>query len=178
MTARKNTNATNDNIDNESSTVADGTDGDSVSNTDYVDQYSCQITNTEDNPVDSKILAETDLTTTTVSALLDDSRYLVMIKHLAKFDNKEGQSDGISMGSLVDRVAATENGITQLELTAAHRQSVWMSLCETHLPLLDEAGIVHWESKWHCIRPRQSVHILSTLLDVENDFVDEDLNQS
>lgn len=165
MTARKNTNAKNDNVDDESSTVVDGINRDSVPITDYVDQYGCQTPNTKDNSVDSKILAETDLTTKTVFALLDDSRYLVVINHLAEFANEESRSDGISMGSLVDRVAATENGITQLELTAAHRQSVWMSLCETHLPLLDEAGIVEWESKWHCIRPNDSVYILSTLLD-------------
>lgn len=178
MTARKSTNAKHDNVDDESTTVVGGNDRDSVPITDFVDQYSGQSTGIGDNSVDSKILAETELTTTTVSALLDDSRYRVVIQHLAEFDDEDSLSDGISMGSLVDRVAATENGITRLELTAAHRQPVWLSLCETHLPLLDEADIVDWESKCHYIRPKQPVHTLSTLLDVGDDGVDENLKQS
>ena len=73
MTAKENTNAKHDNVDDESATVSEGNDRKNVPITDFVDQYSGQTTRIEDDSVDNKILAETELTTTTVSALLDDS---------------------------------------------------------------------------------------------------------
>lgn len=96
----------------------------------------------------------TDLSNEVVSEIESDDRYRLVIKHLAAFKSEEGSSNGISMGSLVERVAADELGISRLELTASNRRNVWLSLCETHLPLLDEAEIVEWESKWHCIIPK------------------------
>lgn len=176
MTAKENTNAKNDNVDEKSNPLAIDRDRIVISN--YVDQYCSKAPNTEYDSVDSQILSKTDLTNTTVSEILDDFRYLVVIKHLAEFEDAETLADGISMGSLVERVAATENGITRQELTAAHRQPVWISLCETHLPLLDQADIVDWESKCHCIRPRQSVRTLSILLDVEHVDADENTESS
>lgn len=159
MTANKNIKSRDDNDDEQSNPVEDS---DTAAASDdvigYLHESGVQFLarngqESVDNrkPVPSILM---DLSNEVISEILSDDRYQLIIKHLAAFKSGEDSSNGISMGSLVDRVAADELDISQSELTAANRQRIWVSLYETHLPLLGEAGIVEWESKWHCIIPK------------------------
>lgn len=51
----------------------------------------------------------------------------------------------VELGDLAEQVAAWENGKSLQEITSAERKRVYTSLQQTHLPTMDEAGVVDFE---------------------------------
>jgi hypothetical protein len=57
-----------------------------------------------------------------------------------------GRQDGpVSIGTLADRVAAWENDTSVEEVGSQERKRVYVSLYQTHVPKLEEAGLVRYE---------------------------------
>ncbi len=55
------------------------------------------------------------------------------------------------LSSLVEQVAAWENDTDPETVTRTQRRRVYISLYQTHLPMLEDHGIVDWNSEDHAI---------------------------
>jgi hypothetical protein len=56
------------------------------------------------------------------------------------------------IGPVVDRVAARENGKSPDDLKRAERRRVYISIYQTHLPILEQRGIVSWNRDENVVR--------------------------
>ncbi len=74
-------------------------------------------------------------------SLLGDERRRYTVHYLKQ------QGDTVSVSDLAERVAAWENGKTIDELTTQERKRVYISLYQSHLPTLDEQGIVEYDAE-------------------------------
>jgi hypothetical protein len=73
--------------------------------------------------------------------VLRNRRRQWLIQYLRRNDG-----DGpFELGELVEHVAARETGTTRAEITAAERKRVYNALRQTHLPKLDDAGMVTYD---------------------------------
>lgn len=66
-------------------------------------------------------------------------RYIIYYLHEA--------GDEMSLKQLAARIAAVENGTSVEDVTDEERQRVYISLYQTHLPKLEEAGIVSYDDE-------------------------------
>lgn len=55
------------------------------------------------------------------------------------------------LAPLVEQVASWENDVDPEDVTRAQRRRVYISLYQTHLPMLEEHGIVEWDADGHTI---------------------------
>ncbi|GAB3035938.1 DUF7344 domain-containing protein [Natronobiforma cellulositropha] len=61
------------------------------------------------------------------------------------------QHGSCDLAPLVEQVAAWENDVPREAVTRAQRRRVYISLYQTHLPMLEEHGIVAWDADGHYI---------------------------
>lgn len=82
-----------------------------------------------------------DLSKDELFRILSNSRrrYIIYYLHEA--------GDEMSLKELAARIAAVENGTSVDEVTDEERQRVYISLYQTHLPKLEEAGIVSYDDE-------------------------------
>ncbi|ADQ69363.1 hypothetical protein C499_12365 [Halogeometricum borinquense DSM 11551] len=82
-----------------------------------------------------------DLSKDELFRILSNSRrrYIIYYLHEA--------GDEMSLKQLAARIAAVENGTSVDEVTDEERQRVYISLYQTHLPKLEEAGIVSYDDE-------------------------------
>lgn len=78
------------------------------------------------------------------------------------------QNGSCDLAPLVEQVAAWENDVDPADVTRAQRRRVYISLYQTHLPMLEDHGIVDWNPDAHTIEllPNQ---------DLFDPYLDQDL---
>jgi hypothetical protein len=81
-----------------------------------------------------------ELDQTEVFELLGNDRRRHALHHLMT------REEGCNIGELSRQIAAWETGQTVDEVTSAERRRVYVSLHQTHLPRLNKAGILNYES--------------------------------
>lgn len=86
--------------------------------------------------------ADGELSLDTAFGVLQNERRRRVLRHL--WNREDG---GASLGDLAEHVAAIENGTTPEALTAKQRKRVYVGLYQSHLPKLDEAGVVEFDQK-------------------------------
>ena len=59
------------------------------------------------------------------------------------------QNGSCDLAPLVEQVAAWENDTDPDEVTRTQRRRVYISLYQTHLPMLEDHGIVEWDADGH-----------------------------
>lgn len=59
---------------------------------------------------------------------------------------KQQEGGAVDFGTLVTHVAALENDIPVQQVTSTDRKSVYVGLRQTHLPKMDECGLVEYDS--------------------------------
>ncbi|SEH17962.1 hypothetical protein SAMN04487967_3497 [Natronorubrum sediminis] len=69
------------------------------------------------------------------------------------------------LAPLVEQVAAWENDVDPSEVTRTQRRRVYISLYQTHLPMLEEHGIVDWNPDEHVIRLLPGDEVFDPYLD-------------
>ena len=79
------------------------------------------------------------LTQDVVFDLLSNPRRRYVLYHLSQVD------ESIQLRDLADEVAAWENEIPVDELSTQQRKRVYVSLYQTHIPKLEEAGVVSYD---------------------------------
>ncbi len=84
-------------------------------------------------------------------------------RQTVQFLNQRGGS--CELASLVEQVAAWENDADPDEVTRTQRRRVYISLYQTHLPMLEDHGIVDWDPDAHAIELLPSAEIFEPYLD-------------
>ncbi|RQH00352.1 DUF7344 domain-containing protein [Natrarchaeobius oligotrophus] len=69
------------------------------------------------------------------------------------------------LAPLVEQVAAWENDTPPDEVTRTQRRRVYISLYQTHLPMLEDHGIVDWDPEAHTIELLPSEEVFEPYLD-------------
>lgn len=75
-----------------------------------------------------------------VFEVLSNARRRCIVHYLKKHDGRR-----VDLRELVDYVAAWEDGTTVEQLDSQKRKSVYAAIRQTHLPKLEEAGIIEYE---------------------------------
>lgn len=76
----------------------------------------------------------------------------------------------VNVGVVAEHVAAVENDIDVEELSAQQRKRVYISLYQSHLPKLDEHGVVDYDQSRGTVEPLPLLRALQPFL-VEEDLV-------
>lgn len=113
---------------------------------------------TPDRTVDSRD-ASVSLSSDTAFKLLSSRRRRDLIRCL------DDVGDRVDLRELSERVAAVENGVTAAALTYDQRKRVYVSLRQTHLPKLSNAGTVEYDPDRSVIVPGDGIGALRLLLD-------------
>lgn len=80
-----------------------------------------------------------DLSSQQLYSVIGDRRRRYTVHYLKQQDSE------VSVRDLSEQVAAWENGKSTAELTSKERKRVYISLYQSHLPTLDEEGIVVYD---------------------------------
>ncbi len=75
------------------------------------------------------------------------------------------QGGSCDLASLVEQVAAWENDADPDDVTRTQRRRVYISLYQTHLPMLEDHGIVDWDPDAHAIELLPSEDVFEPYLD-------------
>ena len=75
------------------------------------------------------------------------------------------QGGSCDLASLVEQVAAWENDADPDEVTRTQRRRVYISLYQTHLPMLEDHGIVDWDPDAHAIELLPNEDVFEPYLD-------------
>jgi len=88
--------------------------------------------------VEPTVNTETELSKDKIFHLLQTPRRRYVLRYLKEFDGV------VEMRDLAEQVAAWENDTTVQALTSDERQRVYIPLYQSHLPKLDEEGIIEY----------------------------------
>lgn len=80
-----------------------------------------------------------DASLDTTFDLLKNRRRRLVLRHLAT------ASQPVSLSDLAEHIAAAENGIERDQLSSQQRKRVYISLYQSHLPKMDEAGAIQFD---------------------------------
>lgn len=75
--------------------------------------------------------------------LLQNERRRRVLAYLREHDD----GDGVDMREIVDAIAAEEHDTTVHALRSKERQRVYIALYQSHLPKLDEAGVIDYDQR-------------------------------
>lgn len=76
------------------------------------------------------------------------------------------QGDAAELGWLAKRVAAWEQGVPPAEVASDARKSCYVSLQQSHLPRMDEAGVIEFDKRAGTVHPTPSARELDIYLEV------------
>lgn len=74
-------------------------------------------------------------------------------QRVLRYVRRNGESCPIELSDLVEHVTAREAGISRAEISPAQRKRVYNALRQTHLPKLDEAGVIAFDPGTNRIEP-------------------------
>ncbi|WP_254530877.1 DUF7344 domain-containing protein [Natrinema gelatinilyticum] len=98
---------------------------------------------------------------------LDDIYHILQTKRRRDVLNYLRESDGrVRLRELAEQVAAWEQGTTVDNLSSSERQRVYISLYQSHLPKLDNHGIVNYEKDRGWVEPTPVTSQLDPYLDL------------
>ena len=95
--------------------------------------------------------------------LLQTRRRRLVLRYLR---DREGPHE---MRDVAEQVAAWEHDTTVRELRSEERQRVYIALYQTHLPRLDEAGVIEYQQSRGVVDPTDRIDQLYEVLDVDVD---------
>lgn len=84
--------------------------------------------------------AETELQPNEVFGLLQNPRRYQALQYLAEMD-----TEVTSLDELADHVAAAENDTDVSQLSSAQRKRAYISLYQSHLPRMDQVGVLQFD---------------------------------
>lgn len=116
-----------------------------------------------DTPSSDPQSDETDeLSPDDIFHILQTNRRRDTIEYLLEKD------DIVKMRDVAEYVAAKENETTVARLTSTQRQRVYIPLYQSHLPKLDEEGIIEYNKPRGIVRPTDRLEIFRPYLEVSN----------
>lgn len=91
--------------------------------------------------------------------LLQNERRRLVLRYLTEHD-----TPAVEMREVAEQVAAWENDTTVAGLTSDARQRVYIALYQSHLPKLDERGVIEYDQNRGTIEPCASLAQLEPYL--------------
>ncbi|MFD1564295.1 hypothetical protein ACFR99_12125 [Haloarchaeobius amylolyticus] len=88
-------------------------------------------------------MSETELTQAKLFDVFSNARRRRTVQFLKQ------QGGSCDLAPLVEQVAAWENDTDPDDVTRTQRRRVYISLYQTHLPMLEDHGIVDWDPEGH-----------------------------
>ena len=85
--------------------------------------------------------------------------------HALKRD-AEGGGETVDLGTLAEQVAAWENDVELQEVSYDERKRVYTALQQSHLPKMDEAGIVSFNKDRGVVEPTPAMEDVEIYMDV------------
>lgn len=104
--------------------------------------------------------------------ILQTSRRRAVIDYLL---DKEGP---VKMADIAEQVAANEHETTVEALTTTQRQRVYVPLYQSHLPKLDENGVIDYDKPRGIVRPTDRLEIFRPYLEVSTDTDEGDQQET
>ncbi|AXR78933.1 DUF7344 domain-containing protein [Natrarchaeobaculum sulfurireducens] len=101
-----------------------------------------------------------ELTKGDVFEVLRNQRRRYVLHYLKRDDRP------VELGDLAQQVAAWEYETTTEEVTSAQRKRVYTTLQQTHLPKMDEVGILTFDSDHGVIQATDRTHDISVYLEI------------
>ena len=111
-------------------------------------------------PAESTDDEDGDLSKTEIFDVLRNQRRRFVLQYLKRNETP------VELGPLATQVAAWEYDTTVDEVTSAQRKRVYTTLQQTHLPKMDESGIVEYDSSLGTICSTESTEDLSVYLEI------------
>lgn len=94
--------------------------------------------------------------------ILQNERRRQVLRHLRDVE------DTVEMRKLAETIAAWENDTTIQNLYSDQRQRVYIALYQSHLPKLDELGVIEYNQARGIVRPTDRVADIVRYLDTES----------
>ncbi|WP_408957989.1 hypothetical protein [Natrinema sp. 74] len=88
-------------------------------------------------------MADSELTQAELFDVFSNARRRQAVRYLKR------QGGSCDLAPLVEQVAAWENDTDPDDVTRTQRRRVYISLYQTHLPMLEDHGIVDWDPDGH-----------------------------
>ncbi len=79
---------------------------------------------------------------------------------------KREEADSIAIGDMAEQIAAWENGIDMKEITGNERKRVYTALQQSHLPKMDDAGVVDFNKDRGIVEPTPALQNVDLYMDV------------
>ena len=79
---------------------------------------------------------------------------------------KREERDQIAIGDMAEQIAAWENGIDTAEITGNERKRVYTALQQSHLPKMDDAGVVDFNKDRGIVEPTPALTDIDVYMDV------------
>jgi len=106
------------------------------------------------------VFGQATLSEADVHSVLSSPRRRETLRHLVTV------TDAVTVRELADAIAAAESGYDPAPRRV--REAVYVSLHQTHLPVLDELGIVTYDRDGHRVEPRECLRELGKYMDVNS----------
>ncbi|MBX0295775.1 hypothetical protein EGH23_12895 [Halomicroarcula sp. F27] len=125
---------------------------------------------TEQSEIEGE-LAETDDETTRVRDLAKDDIFHLLQNRRRRDALRylEGEDEEVRMRDLAEQVAAWEHDTTVQALTSDERQRVYIALYQSHLPKLDDEGVIEYNQSRGIVERTAVADQLSPYLDADED---------
>ncbi|WP_123619707.1 hypothetical protein [Halorubrum sp. CSM-61] len=79
---------------------------------------------------------------------------------------KGEENDQVAIGDMAEQIAAWENGIETAEITGNERKRVYTALQQSHLPKMDDAGVVEFNKDRGVVEPTPALTDVDLYMDV------------
>ncbi|RLM71363.1 hypothetical protein DVK05_01500 [Halorubrum sp. Atlit-8R] len=79
---------------------------------------------------------------------------------------KREEADKLEIGDMAEQIAAWENGIDTAEITGNERKRVYTALQQSHLPKMDDAGVVEFNKDRGIVEPTPALQNVDLYMDV------------
>jgi hypothetical protein len=112
------------------------------------------------SPQDSQTLPQD-----TAFDLLSNGRRRFVLRQLQR------RRDGVELSDLAEELAAEENDLPPEELSSQQRKRTYVSLYQTHIPKLADAGVVDYDSDTGMVYPTRHVNELAQYFEENRDTI-------
>ncbi len=76
------------------------------------------------------------------------------------------EEESMEIGRMAEQIAAWENDVSMAEITGTERKRVYTALQQSHLPKMDQAGVVEFNKSRGVIAPTPALQDVDLYLDV------------
>ncbi|WP_290819100.1 ArsR family transcriptional regulator [Halovivax sp.] len=105
---------------------------------------------------------EEGLSKDVIFELLKNRRRREVLQHLLE------REETVTLGELAEQIAAWENDTTVNALSSDQRKRVYVALYQTHLPKMDDAGIIDYDQDRGLISLSDNADLLMMYLDTDS----------